>query len=153
MKKKILFALVLLTAAAAVLLAACGSDKTGGRNTEATTAKSSAYTAQSKTTEAPETKKGREAHEEYVETYYIYAETGAVVTWYDSQTGEYKYKCKCEECGHISSSEHTNHRLTVQGASYNSSYVCENSDCIMWGKSQPVKISCNVSGEWVDVYD
>lgn len=49
--------------------------------------------------------------------------------------------------------EHTNHRLTVQGASYNSSYVCENSDCIMWGKSQPVKISCNVSGEWVDVYD
>ena len=85
MKKKILIAIVLLTAAATVLLAACGSDKNGGRNTEATTAKNSSYTAQSKTTEAPETKKVRESHEEYVETYYIYAEQGAVVTWYDLQ--------------------------------------------------------------------
>ena len=153
MKKKILFALVLLTATVAVLLAACGSDKNGGRNTEASTAKNSAYTAQSKTTEAPEATKGREEPEEYVETYYVFAEQGAVVTWYDSQTGEYKYKEKCEECGHVLSSEHTNHRLTVQGASYTSSFTCGNSDCIMWGKSQPVKISCNVSGEWVEVYD
>ena len=152
MKKKILIALVLLTAAAAVLLAACGSDKNGGRNAEATTAKNSAYTAQSKTTEAPETKKGRESHEEYVETYYIYAETGAVVTWYDSQTGEYKYKEKCEECGWTSGGEHTGGSLGPR-ASFTSSFTCQNHDCIMWGSPQPLKISCNVSGEWVEVYD
>ncbi len=154
MKNKILvlLAAVLLTA---VLLTACGTGSKQADEYEVNTIDYESYFATNRDVQnkSADTTAGKSSHAEYVETYFIFAEQGAVVTWYDSQTGEYKYKCKCEECGHVSSSEHTNHRLTVQGASYNSSYVCENSDCIMWGKSQPVKISCNVSGEWVDVYD
>lgn len=153
MKKKILFALVLLTAAAAVLLAACGYDKTGGRNTEATTAKSSAYTSQSKTTEAPETKKGRESHEEYVETYYVYAERGAVVTWFDPQTGQFRYKDKCEECGKIASGEHSGSQYVHPRSSYSAGFTCTNPDCSMWGKSQRAEIGCSSTGEYIEVWD
>ena len=155
MKNKIL---VLLTAAVlltAVSLTACGTGTKRTNEYEVNTIDYESYFATDRDVQnkSTDTTAGRSSHAEYVETYFVFAEQGAVVTWFDPQTGEYKYKCKCEECGQVSSSEHTNHRLTVQGASYTSSFTCENSDCIMWGKSQPVKISCNVSGEWVDVYD
>lgn len=91
-------------------------------------------------------------HQEYVETYYIYAEQGAVVTWFDSQTGEFNYKEKCESCGWTSGGEHTGGSLGPR-ASYTSSFTCQNHDCIMWGSPQPLRISCNVSSEWVDVVD
>lgn len=154
MKKKVIITAAVLAVFATALFTACSSGGSDGSERKTTTAKTGAVTQTDSGNKGEQTTSKRSStHQEYVETVYVYAEQGAVVTWYDSQTGEYKYKCKCEECGHVSSSEHTNHRLTVQGASYNSSYVCENSDCIMWGKSQPVKISCNVSGEWVDVSD
>ena len=38
-------------------------------------------------------------HSEYVKTYSVYAEQGAVVTWSDPKTGQFRYKDKCETCG------------------------------------------------------
>lgn len=87
---------------------------------------------------------------EYVETYSIYAEEGAVVTWFDSKTGEFSYKAKCETCGKTESGSH-NGLKGGHNTTYSSSYTCQNSQCRMWGKSQPVKIGCKVNGEWVEV--
>jgi hypothetical protein len=95
----------------------------------------------------------RQSHQEYVETYFIYAESGAVVTWFDSQTGEFKYKWKCETCGTTQNGETSGHRLTASGSSLDSGFVCTNPNCAMWGKSQRAIIKCNVTGEWVEVYD
>lgn len=87
---------------------------------------------------------------EYVKTIYIYAEQGAVVTWYDSETGAFKFKPKCEECGQVSNSErHIGQGLTNSMSSYTSSFSCTNSKCSMWGKSQKIVIGCEASGEWV----
>ena len=91
-------------------------------------------------------------HQEFVETYLIYAEKGAVVTWFDINTGEFSYKGKCELCGTMQNGETSGQRLG-NGGSLNAGYVCTNSNCSMWGKSQPAVIKCSVTGEWVEVYD
>jgi hypothetical protein len=108
---------------------------------------------QTQPTEPPTETTSRQSHQEYVETYFIYAESGAVVTWFDSQTGEFNYKWKCESCGTTQGGETTGNRLTSNGASSNSGFVCTNSNCAMWGKSQRAIIKCNVTGEWADIYD
>ena len=95
----------------------------------------------------------RQPHQEYVETYFIYAESGAVVTWFDGQTGEFTYKWKCESCGTTQGGETSGHRLTANGSSLDSGFTCTNPNCEMWGKSQRAVIKCNVTGEWADVYD
>lgn len=95
----------------------------------------------------------QKTHQEFVETYFIYAEEGAVVTWFDIQTGEFRYKWKCEFCGTTQNGETSGHSLTVNGQSLNSGFGCTNSGCSMWGKSQSSIIKCNVNGEWVEVYD
>ena len=56
---------------------------------------------QTQPTEPPTETTARQPHQEYVETYFIYAESGAVVTWFDSQTGEFTYKWKCFEIKYI----------------------------------------------------
>lgn len=89
---------------------------------------------------------------EYVKTYYVYAEQGAVVTWFDSQTGEFRYKAKCETCGQVAGGEHSNLFLG-EGQSRNAGFNCTNPKCSMWGKVQRAIIGCNVSGEWVQVND
>ena len=92
-------------------------------------------------------------HTEYVKTYTVYAEQGAVVTWFDSQTGQFKYKDKCETCGQVASGEHGGSLFVGEGFSYNAGFTCTNSNCSMWGKSQRAIIGCSVSGEWVEVND
>ena len=94
----------------------------------------------------------QKTHTEYVETYFIYAEQGAVVTWFDSKTGEFSYKGKCETCGETESGTHNGLRVGIN-TTYNGSYCCQNAKCSNWGKSQPVKIGCKVTGEWIEVYD
>ena len=94
-----------------------------------------------------------EPQSSYVKTYSVYAEQGAVVTWYDPQTGDFRYKDKCEACGQVASGEHGGALCVGEGSSYTAGYTCTNSNCSMWGKSQRVVISCSVSGEWVDVVD
>lgn len=108
---------------------------------------------QSHPSELPTETTARQSHQEYVETYFIYAESGAVVTWFDSQTGEFTYKWKCESCGTTQGGETSGNRLTANGASSNSGFTCTNPNCVMWGKSQRAIIKCNVTGEWVEVYD
>lgn len=100
------------------------------------------------TTDNPENK----THIEYVKTYTVYAEQGAVVTWFDSKTGQFRYKDKCETCGQVAGGEHGS-LFVGGGSSYNAGFTCKNSNCSMWGKSQKTIIGCSVSGEWVEVYD
>lgn len=95
----------------------------------------------------------RQPHQEYVETYFIYAESGAVVTWFDSQTGEFRYKWKCESCGTTQGGETSGYRLTASGSSLDSGFTCTNPNCEMWGKSQRSIIKCSVEGKWIEVYD
>lgn len=103
--------------------------------------------------EAPTETTASQPHQEYVETYFIYAESGAVVTWFDSQTSEFTYKWKCESCGTTQGGETSGHRLTASGSSLDSGFTCTNPNCEMWGKSQRSIIKCNVEGKWADVYD
>ena len=108
---------------------------------------------QTQPSEAPTATTARQPRQEYVETYFIYAESGAVVTWFDSQTGEFRYKWKCESCGTTQGGETSGHRLISSGSSLDSGFTCTNPNCAMWGKSQRAIIKCSVDGEWVDVYD
>lgn len=108
---------------------------------------------QTQPSETPTETTARQPHQEYVETYFIYAESGAVVTWFDSQTGEFRYKWKCETCGTTQNGETSGKRLTSNGASSNDGFTCTNPNCAIWGKSQRAVIKCNVTGEWADVYD
>ncbi len=89
-------------------------------------------------------------HSEYVETYFVYAEQGAVVTWFDSKTGEFSYKAQCETCGKTESGTHNGLR-GGHGTTYSASYSCQNTQCSEWGKLQPVKIGCEVTGEWIEM--
>ncbi len=98
-------------------------------------------------------KQRKKTHSEYVKTYSVYAEQGAVVTWYDSQTGQFRYKDKCETCGQVASGEHSGGLFVGEGLSYNAGFTCTNSDCSMWGKPQRAIISCSTSGEWIEVDD
>lgn len=108
---------------------------------------------QTQPSETPTETTASQPHQEYVETYFIYAESGAVVTWFDSQTGEFRYKWKCESCGTTQGGETSGHRLTASGSSLDSGFTCTNPNCKMWGKSQRAVIKCNVEGKWADVYD
>ena len=110
-------------------------------------------TQQTQPSETPTETTASQPHQEYVETYFIYAESGAVVTWFDSQTGEFRYKWKCESCGTTQGGETSGHRLTASGSSLDSGFTCTNPNCEMWGKSQRSIIKCNVEGKWADVYD
>lgn len=94
----------------------------------------------------------KRTHTEYVETITIYAEKGAVVTWYDETTGQFAYKYKCETCGTLSG-EHTGQKMSTNGRSLDEGFTCTNSSCSMWGKSQRAIIKCSVSGEYVEVDD
>ena len=100
-----------------------------------------------------ETEKTNGSHYETIRTYFVYAEQGAVITWYDPQTGAFRYNDKCETCGKVGNSEHGGGLHVNEGMDYSASYCCINSNCSMWGKSQPVKISCNVTTEWIEVSD
>lgn len=74
-------------------------------------------------------------HSEYVKIYSVYAEQGAVVTWFDPKTGQFRYKDKCETCGQVASVEHSGGLFVGDGSSYNAGFTCTNSKCSMWGKS------------------
>ncbi|MBQ6039368.1 MAG: hypothetical protein IJL32_01110 [Oscillospiraceae bacterium] len=122
------------------------TEKTGAVITDSTTVPmTSDIVAETEANVIPEPEK------EYVETYYIYAEKGAVITKMDSKTGEFSWKGKCESCGTVSNTEHVGERLTLSVSKKTTSFVCSNSKCDLWGKGQPVVIGCDVTGEWVEV--
>ena len=153
MKKIIAFVIALTLIVSFCSCAGTGEKETPASNQNSNTEAPVTVNQQAKPSETMPETTVRQSHQEYVETYFIYAESGAVVTWFDSQTGEYNYKWKCESCGTTQGGETTGNRLTSNGASSNSGFVCTNSNCAMWGKSQRAIIKCNVTGEWVEVYD
>lgn len=152
MKK--LFALI-VAFALCLSLCACGKSKEATSNPTETGSSDTRdivfYETEQSTSQSQSTE--QKMHQEYVETYFIYAEEGAVVTWFDTNTGEFRYKWKCEFCGTTQNGETSGNSLKVNGQSLDSGFVCTNSGCSMWGKSQSSIIKCNVNGEWVEVYD
>lgn len=152
--KKIIAFVIALT----LLFSLCSCVKTGEKESPASNQNSQTElpVTDAQQTQSPETipeTTAKQPHQEYVETYFIYAESGAFVTWFDSQTGEFTYKWKCESCGTTQGGETSGHRLTASGSSLDSGFTCTNPNCAMWGKSQRAIIKCNVTGEWVEVYD
>ena len=146
--KKLLIAILLV--AFVLSLSACGNDDV--KKDDALPNASSSQTTEVDDKESSDTtnKSDQQTHTEYVKTYFVYAEQGAVVTWFDSKTGEFKYKWKCETCGETQNGETSGHRVG-EGSKLNAGFVCTNSKCSMWGKSQRAIVGCDVSGEWVEV--
>ena len=149
--KKIIVLLIMVVLTATVLSACSMGNETP---TSENTFDYASYFATDENTQPQITdeQSGNSYHQEYVETYFIYAEQGAVVTWFDSQTGEFSYKEKCEQCGWVSGNEHFGQKLGPR-SSFTASFTCGNSNCSMWGQGQPLKISCDANGEWVNVAD
>ena len=153
MKTKHIISLALMLGLSVTAINGCGTkeDSSANKKEESAYAVSSEMKEESISTTKPEAEK--KTHSEYVKTYSVYAEQGAVVTWYDSQTGQFRYKDKCETCGQVSSSEHSGGLFVGEGSSYNAGFTCTNSDCSMWGKPQRAVISCSTSDEWIEVDD
>ena len=152
--KRIITFIIALT----LLFAFCSCAGTGEKETHTSrengnTESPATEAQQTQPSEPPVETTARQSHQEYVETYFICAESGAVVTWFDSQTGEFTYKWKCESCGTTQNGETSGNRLTASGSSLDSGFTCTNPNCAMWGKSQRAVIKCNVTGGWADVYD
>ena len=108
MKTKKIISLALMLGLSVTVINGCGTkeDSSANKKEESAYAVSSEMKEESISTTKPEAEK--KTHSEYVTTYSVYAEQGAVVTWYDSQTGQFRYKDKCETCGQVASSEHNN---------------------------------------------
>ena len=86
--KRVIMCVIALT----LLFAFCSCAATGEK--EAPTSRENGNTEsavtemqQTQPSETPSETTEKQPHLEYVETYFIYAESGAVVTWFDSQTG------------------------------------------------------------------
>ena len=124
---------------------ACKNDSSTDSNNPSQT--NSAVSAENNTTASSE-KSINNQSQKYVKTYSVYAEQGAVVTWFDSTTGQFRYKDKCETCGKVASGEHSGGLFVGEGSSYNAGFTCTNPNCSMWGKSQRAIIGCSVDGHW-----
>lgn len=155
MKTKQIISLALMLALLVTAFSGCGTKEgSSTNNKEESTSVVSAEMKENEesiSTSKPSTEK--KTHSEYLKTYSVYAEQGAVVTWYDPKTGQFRYKDKCETCGQVASGEHSGGLFAGEGSSYNAGFTCTNSNCSMWGKSQRAIISCSTSGEWIEVDD
>ena len=136
-------------------LAACTDSTANNDKTESDNSQSQVDVTESITSNDEQQQPTNEqtTHSEYVKTYFVYAEQGAVVTWFDSKTGEFSYQDKCETCGKTANGTHSGGLKLGEGSSYTASYNCQNASCSQWGKPQRVIISCEVTGEWVEVTD
>ena len=165
--KKLLISILLVTFV--LSLSACGSNdvkkddaspnisssqitEVDDKESSDTTNKSDQQQTHTESSDTTNKSDQQQTHTEYVKTYFVYAEQGAEVTWFDSKTGEFKYKWKCETCGETQNGETSGNRVG-EGSKLNAGFVCTNSKCSMWGKSQRAIVGCNVSGEWVEVND
>ena len=155
MKTKQIISLALMLALLVTVITGCGTKEgSSTNNNEESTSVVSAEMKENEesiSTTKPATE--NKTHSEYVKTYSVYAEQGAVVTWSDPKTGQFRYKDKCETCGQVASGEHSGGLFVGEGSYYNAGFTCTNSNCSMWGKSQRAIISCSTSGEWIEVDD
>lgn len=154
-------ALTLATVLTIGMLTACGESSSEASNksssskaeTTTTTAQDSDLDSKSETNSSDisvtETQSTilTEPEKEPVVNYYIYAEKGAVITKLNSKTGEFSWKGKCEACGKVDNTLHGGRDLKSNNQKLNTSFVCSNSKCSLWGKLQPVVIGCSVTKE------
>lgn len=156
MKTKQIISIALMLVLLVTAISGCGTKEGSSTNNNE---EESTFVVSSEMKENEESKSTgtstaeKETHSEYVKTYSVYAEQGAVVTWSDPKTGQFRYKDKCETCGKVASGEHSGGLFVRGGSSYNAGFTCTNSKCSMWGKSQRAIISCSTSGEWIEVDD
>ena len=155
MKTKQIISIALMLALLVSVITGCGTkeDPSTSNNEESISAVSSEMKENEESKSASKPSIEKKTHSEYVKTYSVYAEQGAVVTWSDPKTGQFRYKDKCETCGQVASGEHSGGLFVGEGSSYNAGFTCTNSKCSMWGKSQRAIISCSASGEWIEVED
>lgn len=155
MKTKQIISITLMLAMLAIAITGCGTKEVSStsNNEESTSVVSSEMKENEESKSTGTSTAEKKTHSEYVKTYSVYAEQGAVVTWFDSKTGQFRYKDKCETCGKVASGEHSGGLFVGEGTSYNAGFTCTNSKCSMWGKSQRAIIGCSVSGEWIEVED
>lgn len=155
MKTKQIISIALMLALLVSVITGCGTkeDPSTSNNEESISAVSSEMKENEESKSASKPSIEKKTHSEYVKTYSVYAEQGAVVTWSDPKTGQFRYKDKCETCGQVASGEHSGGLFVGEGSSYNAGFTCTNSNCSMWGKSQRAIISCSASGEWIEVDD
>ena len=156
MKTKQIISLALMLALLVTAISGCGTKEgssTNNNEEESTFVVSSEMKANEESKSTGESSAEKKTHSEYVKTYSVYAEQGAVVTWFDSKTGQFRYKDKCETCGKVASGEHSGGLFVGEGSSYNAGFTCTNSKCSMWGKSQRAIIGCSASGEWIEADD
>lgn len=155
MKTKQIISITLMLAMLAIAITGCGTKEVSSTSND----EESISVVSSETKEKEENQSAskptaeKKTHDEYVKTYSVYAEQGAVVTWFDPKTGQFRYKDKCETCGQVASGEHGGGLFVGDGSSYNAGFTCTNSKCNMWGKSQRAIIGCSTSGEWIEVED
>ena len=156
MKTKRIISIALMLALLVTAISGCGTKEgssTNNNEEESPSVVSSEMKANDEIKSTGELAAEKKTHSEYVKTYSVYAEQGAVVTWFDSETGQFRYKDKCETCGQVASGEHSGGLFVGEGSSYNAGFTCTNSKCSMWGKSQRAIIGCSTSGEWIEVED
>ena len=156
MKTKQIISLALMLALLVTAFSGCGTKEgasTNNNEEESLSVVSSEMKANEESKSTGESAAEKKTHSEYVKTYSVYTEQGAVVTWFDPKTGQFRYKDKCETCGQVASGEHSGGLFVGDGSSYNAGFTCTNSKCSMWGKSQRAIISCSTSGEWIEVAD
>ena len=155
MKTKQIILIALMLALLVTAFSGCGTKESTSTNNkeESSSVVSSEMKENGDSAVTSEAQTENNTHSEYVKTYSVYAEQGAVVTWSDPKTGQFRYKDKCETCGKVASGEHSGGLFVGEGSSYNAGFTCTNSKCSMWGKPQRAIISCSTSGEWVEVED
>lgn len=156
MKTRQIISIALMLALLVIVISGCGKKEgssTNDNEEESPSVVSSEMKANEESKSTGESAAEKKTHSEYVKTYSVYAEQGAVVTWSDPKTGQFSYKDKCETCGQVASGEHSGGLFVGEGSSYNAGFTCTNSNCSMWGKSQRAIISCSTSGEWIEVDD
>ena len=155
MKTKQIISIALMLILLVTAFSGCGTKEgaSTNNNEESTSVVSSKMKENEEGKSAGKPSTEKKTHSEYIKTYSVYAEQGAVVTWSDPKTGQFRYKDKCETCGQVASGEHSGGLFVREGSSYNAGFTCTNSNCSMWGKSQRAIISCSTSGEWIEVDD
>ena len=155
MKTKQIISLALMLALLVTAFSGCGTKEGSSTNNkdESTSVVSSEMKENEESEATSKATTEKKTHSEYVKTYSVYAEQGAVVTWSDPKTGQFRYKDKCETCGRVASGEHGGGLFVGEGSSYNGGFNCINSKCSMWGKPQRAIIGCSVSVEWIEVED
>lgn len=155
MKTKQIISIALMLVLLVTAFSGCGTKESTSTNNkeESSSVVSSEMKENGDSAVTSEAQTENNTHSEYVKTYSVYAEQGAVVTWFDPKTGQFRYKDKCETCGQVAGGEHSGGLFVGEGSSYNAGFTCTNSKCSMWGKSQRAIISCSTSGEWVEVED